>query len=269
MKLTFTKLVTTKPQVEVKADAYKSAYYNADTAKTSGIVINPKVFTDLDTIQIGDSKAKPTFTAEQKTAFLELVANASYPTVSLASLYTYLSEKADNTAETPYKISLTDVPNKITGKDNPYFAVEDTIQYALTNGSNDNRYVDIVLPNNVTIIGVNAFLGCSSLTSVTIPNSVTSIEVSAFNSCSSLTSVTIPSSVTSISQDTFCYCTSLTSVTISDFVTIIGDYAFYECSNLVAINYTGTEEQWNTITKGDGWNYNVPSTCVINYNYQG
>lgn len=56
-------------------------------------------------------------------------------------------------------------------------------------------------------------------------------------------------------------------VTIPDGVTSIGDYAFSNCLNLTTINYTGTQEQWKVISKGTSWDYNVPSTCVINYNY--
>jgi hypothetical protein len=73
-----------------------------------------------------------------------------------------------------------------------------------------------VVPSSVTNIGVGAFAGCASLTSVTIPDSVTSIGEGAFEGCGfrggGLTSVTIPNSVTSIGANAFEDCASLTSV---------------------------------------------------------
>ena len=68
----------------------------------------------------------------------------------------------------------------------------------------------------VTMIGAQAFLNCSGLSSITIPNSVTSIEMGAFMNCSGLTSITIPNSVTSIGSVAFYGCESLNSVVISN-----------------------------------------------------
>lgn len=82
---------------------------------------------------------------------------------------------------------------------------------------NGEELKELVIPNNVTSIGNNAFNGCSALISVTIPNSVTSIGYGAFNGCNNLTSITIPASVTSIGKNAFYDCRGLNSVYIPDF----------------------------------------------------
>ena len=84
----------------------------------------------------------------------------------------------------------------------------------------------------VSSIGFKAFLGCSSLTSVTIPDCVISIREYAFSGCSGLTSMTIPGNVTTIGNEAFNGCSSLTSITIPDNVTTIGKSAYKGCSGL-------------------------------------
>ena len=119
------------------------------------------------------------------------------------------------------------------------------------------------IPNSVTSIGDYAFMDCTGLTSVTIPGSVKSIGWGAFAGCTGLTSVTIPDSVTSIGNNAFYKCTGLTSVTIPDSVTSIGGSAFGECTRLTSIKFNGTKAQWNAVSKGSNWKYNVPSACKV------
>ncbi len=101
----------------------------------------------------------------------------------------------------------------------------------------DNRHKikKVVIEDGVTNIGINAFDGCTVLSSIEIPNSVTRIGFQAFRECAALTSVTIPNSVTSIESEVFRSCLSLTSVEIPNSVTSIGSNAFYGCEDLTSV----------------------------------
>ncbi len=120
----------------------------------------------------------------------------------------------------------------------------------------------ITIGGSVTSIGSSAFRNCTGLTRVTIPDSVTSIGEHAFQNCTGLTSITIGGSVTSIGSTAFYGCKGLTSITIPNSVTSIDSYAFFYCTGLTSIKFNGTIEQWNAISKGSYWKYNVPATQV-------
>ena len=121
----------------------------------------------------------------------------------------------------------------------------------------------IEIPDSVTTIGFGVFQYCSSLTSIEIPDSVTTIGLDAFAFCSSLTSIEIPDGVTWIEYRVFSNCSSLTSIEIPNSVTWIGDEAFYNCISLKSITFGGTMEEWNAISKGSSWKYNVLATEVV------
>ena len=138
----------------------------------------------------------------------------------------------------------------------------------------------VTIGDSVTSIGDYAFAYCYRLTSIEIPDSVTSIGDYAFQYCDSLTSVTCPAfaisyipksklqtvvlnSGTLIGEDAFYGCASLTSIEMPDSVTSIGNAAFRDCNNMTSITFNGTVEEWNAISKGGYWKYNVPATKVV------
>lgn len=89
------------------------------------------------------------------------------------------------------------------------------------------------IPSTVTSIGVNAFKGNTSLTSVVLPNGLKTIGEGAFAS-TALSGITIPASVTSIGKDAFKSCASLASVAFTPSAQesvaadlTIGESAFY------------------------------------------
>ena len=97
---------------------------------------------------------------------------------------------------------------------------------------------EVEIPDTVTEIGSYAFHNFMKVKEINLPNSVTSIGDMAFEYCDSLSSITIPNSVTSIGYCSFCYNSSLTNIT-----------------------YTGTQSQWNSISKSSFWFWET--SCAI------
>lgn len=159
----------------------------------------------------------------------------------------------------------------------------------------ETNITNITIPNSVTSIGYNPFARCTKLESITvgegntkynsknncnaiiktatntlisgckntvIPYGVDSIGLQAFDWCTGLTSITIPKGVKSIGETAFQMCTGLTSITIPTSVTSISSNAFNICKNLTSITFNGTQEQWNAIKKGTGWNKNTGNYTI-------
>ena len=98
-----------------------------------------------------------------------------------------------------------------------------------------NKLTSIVIPDSVTTIGHDAFAGCINLTSVKLSNRVTCLNENVFANCRRLKSITIPDSVTCIKMQAFNSCVSLTGITIPDSVTEVEELAFQNCDALERI----------------------------------
>ena len=131
------------------------------------------------------------------------------------------------------------------------FDTDDLVSHNYNNGRGVLKF-----RNSVTSIGKGAFLGCSSLTSITIPESVTEIKDGAFSGCNSLpvidniryadtylieavdkslTSYSIKEGTRFIGSWAFARCSNLKSITTPNSVTSIGESAFRGCSSLTSI----------------------------------
>jgi hypothetical protein len=81
-------------------------------------------------------------------------------------------------------IELTNIPKTVTN-------ITGCVSYS-------TNITTFVCPENLTSIGDNTFLQCTSLNNVTLNNSLTTIGAAVFQGCSKLISITIPGSITSI-----------------------------------------------------------------------
>ena len=150
----------------------------------------------------------------------------------------------------------------------------------------------VIIGSSVKKIEANAFENCTSLSSIEIPASVQSIGLFCFQSCSKLETVTfneglqtissgafqgcpikelvLPNSVTEINSyhyydhyGAFEDCKKLTTVTLGKGITSIERELFKNCTSLSTITFTGTVEQWSSLTLGTDWRANVPATKVV------
>ncbi|EDS89485.1 leucine rich repeat protein, BspA family protein [Entamoeba histolytica HM-1:IMSS-B] len=99
-----------------------------------------------------------------------------------------------------------------------------------------NAFTEITLPPFLSKLGKNAFLGCTSLTSLVLGEYITSIDFCTFKDCSSLQKVHLPNHLISIEHHAFCGCRNLKELYLPSCLTSIGFCAFNECESMSVIN---------------------------------
>jgi hypothetical protein len=226
-----------------------------------------------------------------------------------AALQQYLDGQGENTAENPYRVKVGGVNLAGTGSGNNlkglyaalsrYVALDLSGSYGekfanmtAKTAPNKVKITEIILPNGLTSIDVNAFSGCAELVSAdlggvtTIPqgafsgcnklatlvmDEVTEIindgatTNGAFHNCDSLVSVSLPKA-SKIGKKSFNSCGSLSTV-YAPSVAIIEDKAFAGCKSLVSITLGETPPALgnDVFAKSKPTAIYVPSSSVNTY----
>ena len=88
--------------------------------------------------------------------------------------------------------------------------------YANVLYNNGTLVEKLVVPNTVTAIEPEVFVGCTSLTSLEIPATTINISSLAFMNCSNLSSIEFNDALYNIGENTFTGCNSLTGIHIAN-----------------------------------------------------
>lgn len=131
----------------------------------------------------------------------------------------------------------------------------------------DNTFVglknlkSVFIPNTIGFIGSNSFADCVSLTEIVIPNSVTRTGSWTFSGCSALSKVTLSNSLTSIGWGNFMDCVSLKTIIIPENIMEIEGYAFAGCilDNIIDL---GSEPQLCHNIAFDEKTFGITDLCV-------
>lgn len=159
----------------------------------------------------------------------------------------------------------------------------DMFYYARLYSDENTEITHLVIPDGVSTIKKNVFMGCKNIESVTFSNSVEKIEAYAFNNCSNLTMLKLGSGLKTIAvegcfegcpkltkviiPDIAAYCnltkggyifgtnemhlyrdeaTEMTDLLIPEGVTSIGEYLFYNFTGLISLTLPNSLESIGT-----------------------
>ncbi|MFA6860727.1 MAG: leucine-rich repeat domain-containing protein, partial [Clostridia bacterium] len=118
---------------------------------------------------------------------------------------------------------------------------------------------NIFVPDTVTNVGRESFMGCDNLTNVTMSKNLTTIGLMGLENCKGLKTISL-AHIENIGNWAFDGCSDLQSITIPDCT--IGENVFFGCNSLTEINVADSLANYST---QDGVLYNKDKTTLIRY----
>lgn len=154
--------------------------------------------------------------AENAFEWIEMFQQGDFSAEIAAPYYIHQGVLYDNTTLLAY-------PQ--TKEDSSYTILEGT-EYIAPLAFYSNEYLsEIIMPDNLKMIGYSAFEGCVSLTRVNMPLHLLIIDDSAFQGCESLREINLHDELYVIGSHAFAETASLKSIHIPPSVRFIGDEA--------------------------------------------
>ena len=209
-------------------DAYISEPSWADYVN---YIYDESVFYDVNVISSNTSQGTVEFTNDCDSIYMQATPKANYVfykwsdgskenprAIELTqdtSIIAYFSWGESGTCGDNLTWKYTAIDNTLTiegsgAMKNEVLLVYEGITWYNIPWAKHNLYINtVILPQDLTSIGSQAFYMCENLTTVIMHDKVSTIGAMAFEGCSSLTSIDIPSSVTGIGKQAFYGCSSL------------------------------------------------------------
>lgn len=146
----------------------------------------------------------------------------------------YIAKKdAAEQADTPYVVEGNVLLGTVSTISDEKFEIPPEVT-VIAKATNNETTLEI--PDHITGIGSDAFLGSSKLTKLTLPDSITFIGNGAFFGMDKLEKIKLPAYIQNIYEMTFSDCEALKSITVPENVKSIGWSAFEKCTALKEVN---------------------------------
>ena len=149
-------------------------------------------------------------------------------------------------------------------------AKDGTVTY-YTNSDNVSEGLEYELNadgQSYSVVGIGAFTGDELVVPAFYNGKpVTGIGTGAFCHCDWILSITLPETIRNIGHTAFADCFELLSINIPRFISNLPPHLFGCCTKLKNIEYSGTVEEWNNLSKGESWNGSMGSMygyCNVN-----